>query len=124
MFSAVKTCQVLIDLGAEVDAVDADAHTPLHLAAKVLNAEVALALIRMGSSTAALDNKSRCPLHLALYHSDLHNFQTASRLVKTCEVGCIEFLVLYPTLTLYLTSLNSLILSDSPRTQPQGRDGA
>ena len=86
MFAAVKTCQALVDMGAEIDAVDSEAHTPLHLAAKALNAEIALALIRMGSSTAALDDKSRTPLHLALYHGDVHDFLTASRLVKTCEI--------------------------------------
>jgi ankyrin repeat protein len=61
----VKSIDVLVRNGAEVDAVDGLGRTALHQAASDKRADLAVELLRVGASVFKTDSKGRTPLHLA-----------------------------------------------------------
>jgi len=61
----LKTIQLLIDRGAELDALDVTQSTPLHLALINENFDIVELLIRRGADVNALYHKKLTPLHLA-----------------------------------------------------------
>ena len=61
----VKSIDVLVRNGAEVDAVDGLGRTALHQAASVNRADLVVELLRVGASVFKTDSKGRTPLHLA-----------------------------------------------------------
>lgn len=64
----VEVCRVLIERGAEVDAIDeADGESALHLAARFGHQDVVCLLLNKGALIDKLDNQGRSPLSRALY---------------------------------------------------------
>jgi ankyrin repeat protein len=61
----VEVSLLLIDSGADVNAVDAGGHTPLHIAAEAGYAPVAKALLARGASAHVVDSEDRTPLSRA-----------------------------------------------------------
>jgi ankyrin repeat protein len=61
----VEVSLVLIDSGADVNAVDAGGHTPLHIAAEAGYVPVAKALLARGASAHVVDAEDRTPLSRA-----------------------------------------------------------
>ncbi|MCA0241800.1 MAG: ankyrin repeat domain-containing protein [Proteobacteria bacterium] len=63
--AGVKSLDVLVRAGADVDAVDGLGRTALHQAAADRRTEVVVELLRLGASVFKTDAKGRTPLHLA-----------------------------------------------------------
>lgn len=61
----LKSLDVLVRAGAEVDAVDGQGRTALHAAAADKRTELVVELVRLGASVFKTDTKGRTPLHLA-----------------------------------------------------------
>jgi ankyrin repeat protein len=57
----LKVAEVLLDLGAEVDAMDRDDWMPLHVALAYGHEEIAQMLLKHGADAKALDNGIRTP---------------------------------------------------------------
>ena len=62
--------EVLLDLGADINAGENGRGTPLHRAARPCNIDNATILIRRGAKIDALDNNRHTPLKTALVHSN------------------------------------------------------
>ncbi|MDG7057356.1 MAG: ankyrin repeat domain-containing protein [Wolbachia endosymbiont of Penenirmus auritus] len=63
--SYIEIVNVLIERGAEVNAVNNDGWTPLHPAAEIGNTEIVNALVKHGASVDAIGCNGWTPLHLA-----------------------------------------------------------
>jgi ankyrin repeat protein len=63
--AGVKSLDVLVRAGAEVDAVDGLGRTALHQAAADRRTDLVVELLRLGASVFKTDAKGRTPLHLA-----------------------------------------------------------
>lgn len=61
----VEFVRTLIDVGAQINAHDADERTPLHLAARGGSGEVVQALLGGGAEVGDVNNDGRTPLHVA-----------------------------------------------------------
>jgi ankyrin repeat protein len=61
----LKVAEVLLELGAKVDALDRDDWTPLHVASAYGHEDIAQMLLEHGADARALDNGIRTPLHRA-----------------------------------------------------------
>ena len=60
----VKTVELCVDCGADVNALKSDSVTALHLAAAKGNVEVVNFLISKGASVQVKDENSKTPLHM------------------------------------------------------------
>jgi ankyrin repeat protein len=63
--ASLKSLDLLVRAGAEVDAVDALGRTALHSAAAERRADLVAELVRLGASVFKADAQGRTPLHLA-----------------------------------------------------------
>ena len=62
---------LLLQHGADVDAATKDSYTPLHIAAKEGQDEVASVLIEHGASPTATTKRGFTPLHLAAKYGNM-----------------------------------------------------
>lgn len=62
---------ILLDRGAEIEALDWQASTPLHVAASCNAVRVSTLLVKNGANIKALDSEGRTPLDIA-YKSGNH----------------------------------------------------
>lgn len=60
----------LHDLGAQIDTVDRESNTPLHLASRASKAPAVAELARLGADVGARNKQGRTPLHLAAETGD------------------------------------------------------
>jgi ankyrin repeat protein len=60
-----KLTELLIELGADVEARDKDGQTPLHVASQAGPLDIARMLIEHGAEVSAQDKIGQTPLHLA-----------------------------------------------------------
>lgn len=58
-----KVCKRLVEAGADVSTVDADKHSPLHMACKNANPGTVELLLRHGASVNDMDYGGEAPLH-------------------------------------------------------------
>ncbi|XP_062505022.1 serine/threonine-protein phosphatase 6 regulatory ankyrin repeat subunit B-like [Corticium candelabrum] len=61
----IQTVQLLVDCGADVDAVDKDGNQPLHLACKQWHTSTVGLLLSHGADLTALNNQQKKPFHFA-----------------------------------------------------------
>jgi ankyrin repeat protein len=89
-----KAAELLIEKGADVNAVDALLNTPLHLAALVDNREVAELLIEKGASVNAWNNRCWTPLHIAAYwnHTGIAELLIEKGADVNAKIGEPEFM--------------------------------
>jgi len=57
--------RILLDRGAEIEALDWQANTPLHVAGACNSVRVAALLVKRGANTRALDSEGSTPLDIA-----------------------------------------------------------
>lgn len=67
----VDIAMLLLQHGADVDAVTKDSYTPLHIAAKEGQDEVAAVLLEHGASSTAATKRGFTPLHLAAKYGNM-----------------------------------------------------
>ncbi|GMI06782.1 hypothetical protein TrLO_g8060 [Triparma laevis f. longispina] len=104
--NAVKTVQLLINMGASLTSKDVYGNTPIHLASKERNVEIVEQLLKQGSPPSLTNNKHQTPLTLTLSNfnpqSSNSSFNLTSKLLKT-----VSILVQYSTKPSALTALDS-----------------
>jgi ankyrin repeat protein len=82
---------LLVQLGANIEAVDTEENTPLHVAAKRGNFLAADTLLTLGARIYAQNIRGHTPLHLAAFH---HNIPVVRQLCRwDAEVGKLKYVL-------------------------------
>ena len=123
---AVKSMEILLDAGADVNVVGNDSRTPLHWAALNAGASAVALLLRRGAAVNVMDDQGETPLEKAINFSRRRNYPLL------LSAGAV---IPYHTISPYLRAvldagsfrnfeqrhLDKLVMMLTPKSQPDGR---
>ena len=112
----VKVVEVLLEKGANIEAVDEDGKTALHLAAEFNNSEVIKVLLEKGVNIEAVDEDGKTALHLATEYGH-------SKIVEVLKKGAnIEAVNDEGITTLHLAAQNGSVQANKAQEESNTLD--